>query len=130
MTIRREGVFLIEVAAALVLLGALAAIVAQTVAWSAAERRASERREMALAEAANAIERLAAADWDSLAPEAATEETLSPVAKQMLPRGRITHEIQATTGSPPAKRIAIEVLYRNPAGEAEAPVRLTTWVYK
>jgi Tfp pilus assembly protein PilE len=130
MTIRRQGVFLIEVAAALVLLGALAAIVAQTVAWSAAERRASERREIALSEAANAMERLAATDWESLAPEAATEEALSAAAKQMLPGGRITREIQATTGSPPAKRIAVEVQYRNQAGEAEAPVRLTTWVYK
>src|SRR5947209_7289542 len=85
MTIRRHGVFLIEVAAALMLLGALAAIVAETVAWSAAERRASERREIALAEAANAMERLAATDWESLAPGAATEGTLSPAAKQMLP---------------------------------------------
>ena len=130
MTIRRHGVFLIEVAAALVLLGALATVVAQTVAWSAAERRASERREIALAEAANAMERLAATDWESLTPEAATESRsrrpqskCSPVDES---RGRFKRRPARPPPSESRSRCSIAIKRAN----RKAPVRLTTWVYK
>jgi Tfp pilus assembly protein PilE len=127
---RRRGVGLIEVTAAIVLLAALTTLVAQIVAWSAAERRASLRREIALAEAANTMERLAASDSQSLKPHAATEMPLSQTAIEMLPSGRLTSEIQAAAGSSDGKRVVIEVSWLNQAGEQEMPVRLVTWVWR
>ncbi len=81
----RHGLSLIEVSAAIVLLGALATIVMQALEWTLVERREAERREIALVEAGNAMERLAAAKWESLAPRASAEEPLSAIAKDMLP---------------------------------------------
>ncbi|HEV3418568.1 MAG TPA: prepilin-type N-terminal cleavage/methylation domain-containing protein, partial [Pirellulales bacterium] len=67
LSVRRNGMSFLEVSVAIMLLGALATVVTQCAAWTAGERRAAERREIALFEAANAMERLASADWDSLA---------------------------------------------------------------
>ena len=127
---RRRGVGLIEVAAAIVLLTALATLVAQIVGWSAAERRASQRREIAVAEAANAMERLAASDAQSLKPHAMTEIPLSPTAKEMLPSGKLTSEIEDARDPPDGKRIVVEVRWLNQADETELPVRLATWVWR
>jgi hypothetical protein len=121
---------MIEVAAAIVLLAALTTLIAQIAVWSAAERRASQRREIALAEAVNALERLAASDSQSLNPHPATEVPLSGTAKEMLPSGKLTTEIQETTGSLAGKRIVIEVNWLNQAGEQAMPVILVTWVWR
>lgn len=126
----RRGLGLIEIAAALVLLSALATLVVQIVAWSAAEHRSTQRREIAIAEAANAMERLAASDAQSLKPHATTEIPLSPTAEAMLPRGKLTSEIAEAKDSPDDKRIVVEVNWLNQAGEPESPVRLVTWVWR
>jgi Tfp pilus assembly protein PilE len=120
----------VEVAAAIMLLGVLATVVTQCAAWTAGERRAAERREIALFEAANVMERLASEDWESLAPKAAAEDPLSTAAKEMLPGGRLTTEIQLIGDNPAAKRIVVEVQWLNRAGESESPVRLVTWRYQ
>jgi prepilin-type N-terminal cleavage/methylation domain-containing protein len=130
MQIKRRGLSLIEVSAAIVLLGALATIVMQSLEWTLVERREAERREIALVEAGNAMERLAAANWESLAPRASAEEPLSAIAKEMLPGGRLTTEVKAAGDDPAARRIVVEVRWLNRAGETDQPVRLTTWVYK
>jgi Tfp pilus assembly protein PilE len=127
---RRRGFGLIEATAALVLLAAMATLVAQIVAWSAAECRASQRRTIALVEAANAMERLAASNPQSLGAHSITEMPLSPTTKEMLPSGRLTSEIQAATGALEGKRIVIEVNWLNQAGEPEMPVRFVTWVWE
>lgn len=130
LTRRRNGMALAEVAAATILLAALGAFVAETVAWSAAEQRATQRREIALSEAANAMERTSIAGWAALEPKPSTEMALSPLAKRMLPGGRIIREVTDADGEPAARRIVIEVSWLNQAGERERPVRLTTWVYR
>ncbi len=127
---QRRGLGLIEVAAALILLSALATLVAQIVAWSAAEHRSTQRREIAVAEAANAMERLETGDSQSLKPHAMTELPLSPTAKEMLPSGKLTSEIQEAKDPPNGKRIVIELNWLNQAGEPELPVRLATWVWR
>ena len=112
------------------LFSALATLVAQIVAWSAVERRSTQRREIALAEAANAMERLAAGDSQLLKSHPTTEIPLSPTAKEMLPSGKLTSEIQEPKDPLDGKRIVIEVSWLNQAGEPEIPVRLVTWVWR
>ncbi len=82
---------LIEVSAAIVLLGALATVVVQALEWTLVERREAERREVAMIEAANVMERLAATKWESLSPRESTEEPLSAVAKQIAPQRSTDH---------------------------------------
>jgi Tfp pilus assembly protein PilE len=121
---------LIEVSAAIVLLGALATVVMQALEWTLVERREAERREVAMLEAANAMERLSVAKWESLSPRESTEEPLSAIAKQSLPSGRLTTEVKAAGDDPAARRLIVEVHWLNRAGEEDMPVRLTTWVYE
>jgi Tfp pilus assembly protein PilE len=130
MQIRRLGMSLMEVSAAIVLLGALATVVMQALEWTLVERREAQRRETAMVEAANAMERLAAEKWESLAPHASAAEPLSAVAKETLPGGRLTTEVTAAGDNPAARRIVVEVHWLNRAGEEDKPVRLTTWIHE
>ncbi len=126
----RRGMSLMEVSTAIVLLGALATVVMQALEWTLVERRETDRREVAMLEAANAMERLAATKWESLSPRESAEKPLSAVAKQMLPSGRLTTEIKAAGDDPAARRLVVEVHWLNRAGEEARPVRLTTWVHE
>jgi prepilin-type N-terminal cleavage/methylation domain-containing protein len=127
---KRNGMSLIEVSAAIVLLGALAMIVMQALEWTLVERREAERREVAMLEAANAMERLASTKWELLSLSPSAEQPLSAVAKELLPDGRLTTEVKAAGNDPAARRLVVEVHWRNRAGEENQPVRLTTWVHE
>lgn len=126
---RRYAFTLIEAAAALVLLSALATLVVQITAWSAVERRSNQRRQIALAEAANQMERLVA-DRLSLKPQEASEVPLSKTAEEMLPAGKMTTEVHIAADSPDLKRVVIEVNWADQSGESSLPVRLVTWVFR
>ncbi len=67
---RRRGFGLVEMTIACVLLAAAMAATLQVVGWVALERRAVERRERAVLEASNLMERIAARPWDELTTEA------------------------------------------------------------
>ena len=125
---RRDGISLLEVAAATMLLVQLTTIVAQAFAWTKVARRESAARECALIEAANTIERLSTTDFKTLAAGTA-EIPLSAAAKSLLPGGRLTTTIVVVHDGPPAKRILVALTWHNRAGEVAAPVRLTAWVY-
>ena len=96
----------------------------------ASERRASDRRQRALVEVANLMERISAYPFDEVTPGLATRLTLSPTGRQALPDSELAIEV---AGSEPgagrlARRIAIRLRWRGPDGEWAAPVRLTSWI--
>jgi hypothetical protein len=96
----------------------------------ASERRGTERRQRALVEAANLMERITAYPFDEVTPELGKRLTLSPTARQSLPDSELTVDV---VGSEPAagrsaKRIAIRLQWRGSDGEWVAPVRLTSWI--
>ena len=74
---------------ALVLLGAAAALMAQTLGGVAQQRRAADQQSLALQEAANLMEQLFAIPYAELTPERAADLRLSELARHQLPGARL-----------------------------------------
>lgn len=128
---RRRGFGLAEMAIAGLLLALAMGLVAQTAVWLAAERRGAARRERALQEAANLMERLAARPWDELTPDLARVQALTPATAEVLRDGTLAVAIAGDDVEPAAKSIAIEIGWGSGgSGGRVAPVRLVAWVYR
>jgi hypothetical protein len=113
-----------------VLLAIAMAIVAQTAGWLAAERRGAQRRQRALQEAANLMERLSSSPWDELTPELARAQVLSPGTKATLRDGTLEVSIDPEPADPPAKRVTIKILWGDRSAGLVAPVQLVAWVHR
>lgn len=129
---RRRGITVIELAAAVLLLGVAMSVTAQLLGAIAYERRAVGRREVAAREVANLMEHLTARPWERLTPDAVKEVRLSEPTANVLPGAELTVTVDEAAAAPevPGKRVAIRLRWHNRAGEFDAPVRLTTWVYR
>jgi hypothetical protein len=135
MTVRsnrspRRGSLLVEVAMAAALLMVAMSLTIKVLGFVAHERRASERRQRALVEVANLMERITAYPFDEVTPGLAAKLTLSPAGRQSLPDSGLAVDV---AGSEPgagrsARRIAIRLRWHGPDGEWVAPVRLTSWI--
>jgi hypothetical protein len=126
----RRGYLLVELSMATMLLAVAMVLTVQLLGWTASERRAVERHERAVQEAANLMERLTALPWDRATPEAAAAVQLSPSSRQALPGCELTASVVSLGTDPPAKRIRVLIRWRNRSGVFEAPVRLTAWIYR
>jgi type II secretory pathway pseudopilin PulG len=126
---RRAGFTLIEVAGATVLLATAMVIAVQVLSLSTAQARDAERRQLAVQVAANIMERLTSAPWETLDADLAAAQTLPDESVSRLPSGELKVTIAADTGQPRAKRITVNIQYKNRAGEFLTPVRLTAWSF-
>jgi hypothetical protein len=125
----RRGVVLLEVVVGCGLLAVLLAVCVQLLSVTALERRDIERRAIAMEEAANLIERVAAMPYTDITPEALKKIKLSPDVEQILPGGSAQLSVDAEEGEVPAKRVHVAIQWSTPAGTTETPARLTYWVY-
>ncbi len=126
---RRRGYLLIEVFVALTILAALFALVIQMVSTTARERRATERRAIALEHAANLLERASVISFEELSEQSLRDVAGSANAGQLLPESNIRWMVEEEGSEVPAKRVAIEMTWRAPHGRSELPVRLVTWAF-
>jgi Tfp pilus assembly protein PilV len=117
-----------EVALAVFLMAVAMTSTVQVLGWVASERRAVERRQWAVQEVANLMERLTAAPWDGVTPESARALALSEGVRRKLPEPELTIDVDEKDAARGEKRLAIRLRWRNRAGAWEAPVRLTAWI--
>jgi hypothetical protein len=131
----RRAVALLEAIAAAALLAVLVTVCLRMFALTALERRAVEKRAIAMQEAANAIESVAALPWDQVTPERLAEIELSPSVKEILPGGALKLSVEPATTGPPGtigpqgKHVRVELTWTNATGGVDAPVRLAYWAY-
>jgi len=127
---RRRGSLLVEVAMATVLLMIAMTLMVKVLGWVAHERRSAERRQRALMEVANVMERITAYPFEEVTPDLARRITLSETARGLLPDSELALDV--SDGTPEAgrttRRIAIRLRWRGSSGEWDAPVRLCTWI--
>ena len=128
--VARKGATLVEMVAATVLLMVVMSVSVQVLGWAAGQRRTAERRQWATQELANIMERLASEPWENLTAETVQAIHLSKQAGDVLPGGELHVELADQPGPPAAKRLQLELRWRNRAGEFDTPVRLTNWVYR
>jgi type II secretory pathway pseudopilin PulG len=118
---------LIELVAAMGLLAAVMMLAAQVLTAMSAERRLNERRQIALQEAANALERLRGVPLGQLTPARLEQVALSPTGAAHLPGGELQAEVIDDTAAPGLKCLVVQIRWRARGGELVAPVRLANW---
>ena len=129
---RRRGFGLIEMAVSGVLFAAMVVLTIQLVGWVALDRQANLRRESAIRQVSNVMERALGRPWSDL-----SNEGLAPLAavvnesKAVAP-GRLTIVVIA---EPPVdglgqKKLVVAVEWPDRTKVAEAPVRLIAWAYE
>jgi hypothetical protein len=126
---RRAAFTLLELSVAGVLLVAVMALSVQVLGWVAAEKRAAMRRQWALEEAANVMDRVTALPLDRLLSQPEMEVTLSSQAQEVLPEGEVRVELIREPREVDARRVVVQVRWQLRPGQFAAPVRLTSWIY-
>jgi Tfp pilus assembly protein PilV len=125
---RRRGFTVFELGMAVMLLAVAMSVAVQVLGAVAQQRRAVQRRELAVQEVANLMERLTARPWERLADDAG-QARLSDAAERSLPGAELKVAVEPADAPIVGKRVSIRLHWKNRAGEFDAPVRLTTWVY-
>jgi hypothetical protein len=119
----------LEIIVTAVLLGVLLVISLQLMAATLAHRKTVAQEELAIEEAANAMEVLSVIDWSELDGTSGTQITVSDDAGPILGNAHIDVEIGRPRGTPPSKRVAVRVVWTPRPGEPERSVRLVAWRY-
>ncbi len=126
----RRGSLLAEVTMSSVLLIVVMVLTVKVLGWVALERRGVEKREQAVLQVANLMERLTARPYDAVTPVLVREfaETAKPA--DALPDAELKIDVAESQpgAGRSAKRIAIELRWRDSSGEWSGPVRLTSWL--
>lgn len=120
---------LLETVVAAAMLTGIMTVCLQMLGVVAAQHRVIEKRQMAIREAANAMERLSAMPWDELTTETLQDEKLklSDAASRRLTGAELTVDVTESSDPVDAKRIALSIRWKDRAGQFVQPVKLTAW---
>lgn len=124
---RYRGMTVLEVTISLFVLGVAMAALLQIVALAGRQRRGAEQRRMATQEVANQAERIALLPWDDTAAGKLTAWQPSAELQQVLPAAECRIAVSDESGSPPARRIRLEIGWTNAVQQPVEPVTLTVW---
>jgi type II secretory pathway component PulJ len=127
----RRGFGLVEVALSCLLLALALSLTVTGLSRMASERKAIDRRVRATAEVSNTLERFLRLPWSERTSARGKSMTLSDSALRRLPGATLVIDVADDAGSPPGRRVAVEVRWATRPGEVstEAPVRLVAWTY-
>jgi hypothetical protein len=127
---RLRGSLLVEVAMGTVLLMITMTMTVKVLGWVAQERHSAERRQRALLEVANVMERISAYRFEDLTPDLARRIKLSETARGHWSDSELTVEFTDSPAGdgPPARRVALELRWRGRSGLWDRPVRLCAWI--
>jgi len=126
---KQRGFTLIEALVSCLLLAVLTTLCLELVGASMAQRKAAALREIALQEAASAMERVAATRWEDLTPAVLGKIALSREGAAALPDGVVTVQLQPSEETPLAKQITVEVRWAPARGKPALRVRLVAFRY-
>ena len=128
----RKGSFLAEVAMSAVMLMIAMTLTVKVLGWLGTEHRAWDRRQWAAQEASNLMEQATARPFDAVTTAALKELSLSPQARRLLPGAELKLEVVENdpAGGPGSKRLSVQLRWQDRAGGWDAPVHLTSWIYR
>ncbi|HVA45202.1 MAG TPA: hypothetical protein VNH11_02350 [Pirellulales bacterium] len=125
----RSGFTLVESCAAAALLAAALTIVVALLTSVARQRQSAGLHAKAVVAADNLLERLTAGAYDSITPQRADELRQASKIAEQLPDGTVALRVAAIDGSPPGKRIEVDVHWRSGSRGASRH-RVATWVFR
>ena len=129
MKSRYRGFTIVEMMAAGAMTAVLITMCVQMLALTAVQRRAAERRTIALEEAANLTESLSSLTWEEATPERIAQYRLSESAQRLLGHGVLKIDLESSTSGPPAKLVRVKITWPNGAGGSDATVKLSSWIF-
>jgi prepilin-type N-terminal cleavage/methylation domain-containing protein len=122
-----SGFTFAELTVALAILGMVIVVAAQLLAAAAVQRRGVERRSLALLEAANLMERIAAVPFDELDSTRVEQYALSARTQSCLPESQLSIHVQSKEeGEIRFKMVTVEIGWLS-SGQPARPVQLTAW---
>jgi len=124
-----RGFTIVEMLVATALTAVFITLCVQMLSATGAQRRATEKRAIALQEAANVTESLGSLPWEEITPERIAQFRLSEPAQQILGKGVLKIALEPSKDVPPAKLARVEITWPNAGGGADAAVRLSTWIF-
>ncbi len=126
----RRGYALLEITVAVVLLLAAMNLTVKMLGWVAAERRGVDRRHWAIQSVANVMERVTAEPFDRVTVETARSIASRSGAATVLPGAEWSIAVDDDRDAPiPARRVSINLRWKERAVGWEAPVRVSSWVF-
>jgi len=127
---KRRGIAVLEIAVAILLMGLLLAVCVKTLAWSVRERRAVDRRAVALIEANNLMDQVTRMTWEELNDDSLKAITLSAEAQSWLPHAKLELSLQTNEDKLNSKRVSVKIDWPGSHGEREGAVLLNTWKFQ
>jgi hypothetical protein len=121
---------LLEIMLAAGLLGILMTVSVQMMRVMGDRQRAAERRAAALQTVQALAETVGNMPWNELSADAAEKIAIPESMSKNLPGAKLNVTINDEREPIAAKRVMLELHWNNPRGQAPAPVRLTTWVFR
>lgn len=128
---RRPGVSLMELVAAVSVLAVIAVLLVPVIAGVADVREGAAQHQLAVIEAANLMERIAALRANgSLRREQLDALSLSETVQEQLVAPELEIMLSEAEGSPPAQTLSVEITWENQHGERGVPVRVVACLYE
>lgn len=127
---KRHGFTIAETAVAVVILGVILGVGLQVMSAAAKAEARLHRRQLAIQEVQNQLERLELVGWDDLNDDVGKSLALSEAAQGQLREARIVvsvHESEKSETLPEAKQIVVTLTWQEPEEDSPSRVRLTTW---
>ncbi|WP_145223647.1 type II secretion system protein [Gimesia algae] len=125
---RRRGFTLVEMMVAGVLLMTVSMIVVPAIYWVHRERRETERRQIAIVEVENLMERVVSLPFDEVQQSTVDKFALSETAIRQLPDASLQITVRDAADVKQMKKIRIQLGWKNQQEIKAMPVRLTSWV--
>lgn len=122
----RRGFTLVEMSMAALLLAMIMTLTVQILATAVVQRRSADRRQRALYEASNVLERVASLPLGRLTPDTLKNAKLSDATLLALPKADL--KVSITDADHGLKRLVVEVRYSDKGDEVVGPVRLVTYL--
>jgi prepilin-type N-terminal cleavage/methylation domain-containing protein len=125
----RQGFTLIESCAAAAILAAALSVAVGLLTSVARQRQGASRHAQAVIVADNLLERLTSEPYEALTAERADEVRRQSEIAGLLPNGEVQIRLGEASGSPPAKRIEVDVIWRTTGTGSPSHHNVATWVY-
>jgi len=128
----RRGSLLAEIAMSSVMLMIAMGLTVKVLGWMGVERRSWDRRQWAAQEISNLMEAATSRPFEDVTSARLKALAISPHARALLSGAELATEVAENdpAGGPGSKRVAIRLRWHNRSGEWDAPVRLTSWIYR
>lgn len=125
----RRGAVLMECVLAIGIILVAVVLLAQVMGLIAQQRRLAEQRRLAQEEVANRLERAALLPWSELTSEKIESLSWGQEVRSALPEARLSALVRDEE-QPAARRIDVQLVWKNRAGIEVEPVVLSMWRHR